>query len=164
MGVAIAVLVLGFMGIIWAIKSESVESDASQGTPKLALEIDRFDFGDVSMANGLAKKTVKITNQGDGDLKISRMQTSCMCTVVAVDVGGKRSPEFGMPGHGDGGPANWSQVIKPGESGELEMIFDPNAHGPDAVGPITREIDIFSNDGNQDGSKTVITFKGNVTK
>ena len=43
------------------------------------------------MANGLAKKTVKITNQGDGDLKISRMQTSCMCIVV-VDVGGKRSP------------------------------------------------------------------------
>jgi hypothetical protein len=162
-GVAIVVLVLGFVGIIWAIKSESAGS-ANKGTPKLVLEIAKFDFGDVSMANGLAKKKVKITNQGDGDLKISRMQTSCMCTKVFLDVGGKRSPEFGMPGHGGAGSANWSQVIKPGESGELEMIFDPNAHGPDAVGPITREINVFSNDGGQDGTESTVTFSGNVIK
>lgn len=161
-GAAIAILVLGFIGIIWAIKSENGEG-ASKGTPKLALEIDKFDFGDVSMANGLAKKKVKITNTGDGDLKISRMQTSCMCTKVALDAEGKRSPEFGMPGHG-GGSSNWSQVIKPGESGELEIIFDPNAHGPDATGLITRTIDIFSNDGGQDGTQSVINFSGNVVK
>ncbi|MBI4427288.1 MAG: DUF1573 domain-containing protein [Candidatus Magasanikbacteria bacterium] len=162
LGIAVAVLVLGFAGIIWAIKSESAGSE-SKGTPKLALEINKFDFGDVSMANGLAKKKVKITNIGDGDLKISRMQTSCMCTKVTLDAGGKQSPEFGMPGHG-GGASGWSQVIKPGESGELEIIFDPNAHGPNATGLITRTIDIFSNDGGQDGTQSTINFSGNVTK
>ena len=162
LGITIAVLVLGFAGIIWAIKSESAGSEG-KGTPKLALEIDKFDLGDVSMANGLAKKKVKITNQGDGDLKISRMQTSCMCTKVALAAGGKRSPEFGMPGHG-GGSSSWSQVIKPGESGELEIIFDPNAHGPNGTGMITRTIEIFSNDGGQDGTQSTITFSGNVIK
>lgn len=161
-GAAIAVLILGFIGIIWAIKSED-GGGASNGTPKLALEIDKFDFGDVSMANGLAKKKVKITNTGDGDLKISRMQTSCMCTEVALDAGGKRSPEFGMPGHASGS-SGWSQVIKPGESGELEIIFDPNAHGPNGTGMITRTIEIFSNDGGQDGTQSVINFSGNVIK
>ncbi|MBI4992687.1 MAG: DUF1573 domain-containing protein [Candidatus Magasanikbacteria bacterium] len=160
--VAVTVLVLGFVGIIWAIKSESVDT-SDKGMPKLTLETTNFDFGDVSMSNGLAKKTVKIKNDGDGVLKINRMQTSCMCTKVVLNIGGERSPEFGMPGHG-GGASGWSQVIKPGESGELEIIFDPLAHGPDAVGAITRTVDIFSNDGGQDGSEAVITFKGNVTK
>ena len=58
-GAAIAVLIFGFIGIVWAIKSESAGSE-SKGTPKLVLEIDKFDFGDVSMANGLAKKKVKV--------------------------------------------------------------------------------------------------------
>lgn len=161
-GAAIAVLVLGFIGIIWAIKSEGGISE-NKGTPKIVLELDKFDLGDVSMANGLATKKVKVTNTGDGNLKINRMQTSCMCTKVALNVDGRRSPEFGMPGHG-GGSSNWSQVIKPGESGELEIIFDPNAHGPDATGLITRTIDIFSNDGGQDGTQSVINFSGNVVE
>ena len=163
LGVTVAVLVLGFAGIIWAIKSESAGSE-SKGTPRLVLETDKFDFGEVSMANGLAKKKVKITNQGDGDLKISRMQTSCMCTKVVLDAAGKRSPEFGMPGHGGGGSSGWSQVIKPGESGELEIIYDPNAQGPTGTGLITRTIEIFSNDSGQDGTQSTITFSGNVIK
>lgn len=160
---AIVVLVFGFIGIIWAVKSESVDS-GDAGTPKLVLDATSFDLGDVSMASGLAKKTVKITNTGDDNLKISKMLTSCMCTEVSLNVNGKQSPKFGMPGHGGSGSPTWSQTLKPGESGELEIIFDPLAHGPDAVGPITRTINIFSNDGGQEGNESVINFKGNVTK
>jgi len=161
--ITVIVLVVGGVATVVAVALTNSESSSS-GTPKMGLETARFDFGNVSMANGLATKTLNFTNEGDSDLIISRIVSSCMCTTVKLKVGDDTSPAFGMPGHGGGAPLGWSETIPPGGSGTLEIVFDPNAHGPDAVGTITRTIQITSNSDGQSGNVDVITFDGNVIK
>lgn len=158
----IVVLVAG--GITAAVVATVKSQSADDGKARLKLETSRLDFGDVAMSDGLVKRTIKIENTGDADLKITQMFTSCMCTTVALEVGGEKGPAFGMPGHGGNAPAFWSATIKPGESGNLEIVFDPNAHGPDAVGPVTRNITIVSNNGRRSGAKSIITFEADVVK
>ncbi|MEK7189527.1 MAG: DUF1573 domain-containing protein [Patescibacteria group bacterium] len=160
----LAIIIVLVIGGISAAVVATMKEKGGNGTAKLTLETTGFDWGDVSMAAGLAKKNIKIQNTGTGDLKISKFTTSCMCTKVTLEVNGRRSPDFGMPGHGDSGPAFWSETIKPGDSGTLEIIFDPNAHGPEATGPITRAIYIYSNDGGSSNSKKTINFDANVVK
>lgn len=159
--IAAVLLVVG--GIAFTIMGDNRNSNSSGGTPKLILSETNFDFGDISMARGLTKHTFMIKNEGDGDLKISKIITSCMCTTAVLDVNGKKSPKFGMPGHG-ANPFGWSQVLKPGETANLEATFDPLAHGSSATGPITREITITSNNGGKEGMVDTIIFRGDVIK
>ena len=137
--------------------------DIVGGIPRLKANETNFDFGNISMKDGLVIHNFVIENEGDGVLKFSKMETSCMCTVVVLDVNGKRSPKFGMASHGTN-PRGWSESINPGSSANLEVTFDPNAHGPSATGPITRVVTIQTNDdGNKKTSKRFI-FSANVTK
>lgn len=154
-------LILG--GVIGGI-IVSLPDQGSGGAPKMKADSTYYDFGDVSMAQGLARSTFKITNDGTADLKISNIATSCMCTKAVLEVDGQKSPEFGMPGHGGANPAFWSAEIKPGQTANLEVIFDPNAHGPDATGPVTRAITFSSNDGGVSNVRATFTVTANVTK
>ncbi len=156
------VLIAGGLLAILIVTSGGDSADQI-GKAKMVLETNSFDFGDVSMANGKVTKTINIKNEGDADLVISKLATSCMCTTVALAVGDKKSPAYGMPGHG-GPNGSLNETIAPGQSGSLELIFDPNAHGPDAVGPIKRVITITSNNGGEKGSQDTISFEGNVIK
>ena len=156
------VLIAGGLLAIMVVASGGDASDTI-GKAKMVLETTSFNFGDVSMAGGKVTKTISVKNEGDADLEISKLVTSCMCTTAALEVDGKKSPAFGMPGHG--GPSGaWSGSIPPGKTGTLELIFDPNAHGPDATGPIKRVITITSNNGGSKGSQDIISFEGNVVK
>lgn len=162
-GIIAAILVVG--GLIYAFSGDSNNGNSQGEKPKLVLNETSYNFGDISMKNGLARRIFTIKNEGAADLEITNMNTSCMCTTVTLDIDGQKSPTFGMPGHGGGvGSAFWSQKIKPGQTGNLEVVFDPLAHGSEAVGPITREINIFSNDNGKSNSKSVIVFTGNVIK
>lgn len=136
-------------------------SASQSGAPKIEASPLKYDFGAVSMAKGKVTYAVKIENKGDGDLEINKIYTSCMCTVAKIKIDGKESPEFGMPGHGGANPF-WKGTIPAGKSAEMEIVFDPNAHGPDAVGPITRDITLETNDPNN--RKFDIKFSGNVTR
>lgn len=165
----VAAIILTIGGLVFGLAStdnqsgQDKNSDAESGTPRLSVDLNRFDFGDVSMARGKVNHSFNIKNQGDGYLTISNISTSCMCTSASLTVNGKTSPTFGMPGHG----ANfsfWSEKLKPGEEAELEVVFDPNAHGPNATGPITRVITLLSDDGSQKDSKTTLTITANVVK
>jgi hypothetical protein len=161
-GVVAGVLILG--GITAGVISSNGGSSGDQsGTPKIQIDQEKFDFGDVSMANGKISKIIQIKNEGDGDLKLSNIYTSCMCTTVTVKIDGKKSPSFGMRGHGQTF-SFWEEALGPGQTADLDVIFDPNAHGPDATGPITRAIYIHSNDNNQGDTQSAITFTANVTK
>ena len=40
---------------------------------------------------------------------------------------------------------NVNRTIKPQEKIQLVAIFDPNAHGPNAIGPISRNVYIQTN-------------------
>jgi hypothetical protein len=159
----LAFILLVAIGAIFILLGDDKNNDEISGIPKLKISETNYDFGDISMSNGLAKHSFEIKNYGDGILEISSISTSCMCTTVILDVNGKKSPKFGMPGHGSN-PMFWSEKINPGETAILEATFDPLAHGPDATGPITREIIITSNDGGQKGINSRIIFSGNVIK
>lgn len=115
-----------------------------------------YELGDISMAKGLVKKDYKIKNTGSSDLKISKIKTSCMCTTAILKVGDSVSPKFGM----NTNFPLWSQKIAPGKTGTLEVTFDPNFHGPDAVGPVVRGIYVYSND--PTNPEDAVEFSGNV--
>jgi len=42
----------------------------------------------------------------------------------------------------------WSEKIPPGETGYLDVVFDPAFHGPEGTGNMIREIYFTTNDVN----------------
>jgi len=146
----IPVLIIAGAVAFWAIKSSDTSGNQSSD-PKMEISASEYDFGTISMAAGTIKKTFEIKNTGASDLKIENIMTSCHCTGASLKVGDKKSPTFGM-----NGSAFWSQKIAPGETAELEAIFDPAYHGPAGTGAATREIYFTTNDpGNKDAKVTL---------
>lgn len=133
------------------------ESAASaQEASTLAFEPPTFDFGKISMAKGNVSQTVKVRNVSPAPVTLKKLYTSCMCTTGALDVGGKKIGPFGMPGHGP--IPTFSKTLDAGEEAELEIVFNPNAHGPAGVGPVRREVYLET-----DRGKTKVQFNGYVT-
>lgn len=112
--------------------------------PEISVEPLQIDMGIVSMAKGLVSDKFQVKNSGKSDLTINNMMTSCMCTTAVLDTSDGLSPTFGA--NQDENPENWSITLGPNEEAELIVTFDPNAHGPDAVGQIRRVITLSSND------------------
>lgn len=121
---------------------EELIAEAPANRPIIFLEPENVDLGDVSMAKGEVETVYKVKNSGQSDLKISGMETSCMCTTAILRKGGERSPVFGMHDN----PTNWSTTLGPDEEADLVVIFDPTAHGPEGTGAVTRTVTIFSSD------------------
>ncbi|NIM92778.1 MAG: DUF1573 domain-containing protein [Anaerolineales bacterium] len=107
------------------------------GSPDLFLDQQMIDLGEV--VNGEIRTIeVSLWNEGTSDLVIEAVTTSCGCTKAEV------SPT----------------TISPGESGELIIEFDSGAHGPEANGPIMRQVFVFSND--RDEPQTEFQFTAEV--
>lgn len=134
-------LILIAGGLVFVLANYSPAEDQG-GMSRIEIDPWEYNAGTVSMAEGLVKKTYEIKNNGDGDLKISSIKTSCMCTTVRLKVGDKTSPEFGMHSNS----AFWSQKIAPGEIGYLEVVFDPAFHGPQGTGSVVRVVSLSTDD------------------
>ena len=124
---------------------------------KIEISPQEYDFGDISMADGLAKKTYEVKNSGDTELKIDKIWTSCDCTNARLRVGDRVSPELGMHTN----LPLWSEKLASGETGYLDVIFDPAFHGHEGIGPITRVI--YLNTSDPDNKKVEIKLSANVT-
>ncbi len=124
------------------VKAELIKN-APKNKPKIIIEPSIYDFGDVSQAKGLTSTILTIRNDGNADLIIDNMDSSCMCTSASVIYNGKEGPKFNMAMHGN--PQGWSVTIPPGDEAQLKIYYDPNVHG-DLRGPVTRTIKVFSND------------------
>ncbi|MBI4975822.1 DUF1573 domain-containing protein [Candidatus Peregrinibacteria bacterium] len=131
-----------------------------------------FDWGDINIQGGKVDRTFKLKNTGEEDLIIKSATTSCMCTNAEITLkDGTKSPNFTM-GMGMGGDVQWGGIVKANEEFEVKVVFDPLAHGPDAVGPIQRVVSITTSsksNGNYakpanhgDGMVTEINLLGNV--
>jgi len=118
----------------------SSPKETHSGMPKIEIPHKEYDAGTVSMAGGKIKHTYEIKNTGTGDLKIESIWTSCHCTTARLTISGKTSPEFGMIRRFT------SQKIHPGETGLLEVTFDPAFHGPQGTGPVVRTVYLSTND------------------
>jgi hypothetical protein len=93
------------------------------GAPDIVLDETEVDLGEV--INGeVVTLEVTVRNSGSEALVIEAVTTSCGCTSAEVQ------------------PAS----IAPGSEGLLLIRYDSGAHGPEANGPVMRQIFIASND------------------
>ncbi|MDO8424579.1 MAG: DUF1573 domain-containing protein [bacterium] len=125
---------------------ERIASQAPTDRPVITLSPASFDFGDVSQKKGTVSTVFELRNEGEKDLIINKLETSCGCTTAAIIFEGKEGPKFGMPGHGlNENAGDWQAVIPAGGQAQLKVYYDPNVH-KDFRGAATREISVFSND------------------
>lgn len=145
-GIILGVVALG--GLIWIARPDgqtgNVASVSSNGILTVE-EANNYDFGTISMAKGIVTHTFKIKNESGEAVTVNKMYTSCMCTTASIILGGKQFGPYGMPGHGV--IPKIGETINPGEEAEVEVAFDPAAHGPAGVGRIQRSITIENNAG-----------------
>ena len=98
----------------------------NSGQPRITLEATNLDLG--SVVNGeIVSRDLTLINEGDADLVIDSIITSCTCTQASVN----------------------PMTIAPNQSGSLHIEFDSGFHGPDLTGPLIRQVFINSNDPRQ---------------
>ena len=73
-------------------------------------------------------------------------------------MGDRRVGPFGMEGHGGPIPTI-NEELPANQEVQVEVMFDPAAHGPAGVGPITRNVILETSD----GKKLVFEIKAKVT-
>ena len=142
----------GLKGLAKEETKQSIEkmllAQAPEDAPKIDFSETKIDMGEVSQSEGVVFTTFHLKNTGKSSLIIDKINTSCGCTSAAIIYRGNEGPQFTMPGHGKENPKNWSVSIASGDTAELKVYFDPNAHGPqkEDILPITRTVSVFSND------------------
>ena len=167
--IAWAIVIAGVFGLLWLTgknkasnQQNEIVKAANQSVnagKELTVSETFYDFGAISMKKGNVAKIFKVTNGTDKDVFFPSLTTSCMCTVAyLIEPDGSKKGPFGMPGHGGAVPRA-NELIKAGESREIEVVFDPNAHGPAGVGMINRIILLEDDNGN----KLQFEIKANVT-
>lgn len=139
------VVVIG--GFVWLARPSAVSEpkDNNPVASVLQAEETTFDFGTISMANGKVSHVFKVKNSGTEEVDVRKIYTSCMCTTASLKVGEETFGPFGMPGHGALPTIN-AAITSEGE-GEVEVVFDPAAHGPAGVGKIQRTVVLENNTG-----------------
>lgn len=139
-------------------ESDSTNSgSSSKGATTLVAADKLYDFGAISMANGNVSRVFKVKNTGAGEVTVNKLYTSCMCTSASITAAAGKKGPFSMPGHGV--VPKIDVPIKPDEEFEVEVTFDPTAHGPAGVGRIERQILLE----NSAGAPLVLNIKANVT-
>ena len=153
---SIAILA-GIVVLAGAFSGNSQNSFSVYSNSVLTAENNDYDFGTISMANGNVSYKFKLKNEGNEKIIIKKVYTSCMCTKAALLIGDRRVGPFGMPGHGI--VPSISETLNPGQSTDVEVTFDPTAHGPAGVGRIDRMVSLE----NDAGLPLEFRFSANVT-
>lgn len=162
--ISTAVIAVFIAGLLWLgapNKNQSNISDAASksGAGQISAGHIDYDFGPVSMAKGKVSHAYKIVNPSAEPATISKIYTSCMCTVASLTTqDGQKFGPFGMPGHG-GPSGKISTALESGQEAELEVVFDPTAHGPAGVGAIDRTVYVET----ATGQKLELNFTATVT-
>lgn len=158
-GTTLGILVLG--GLIWIARPNEQSMSAStimdNSGPFSVEETARFDFGRISMAQGIVNHRFNIKNTSGVPITIGKMYTSCMCTTASLIIKSTRFGPVGMPGHG--AVPSLNQTINPNEEAVVEVVFDPAAHGPAGVGRIQRTVTLE----NTSGTPVELVFSAIVT-
>lgn len=151
-----SVLILVF-GVVLVTKTQPPTLETSGNARIEVLGEKTHSWGQIDIDGGNVEKTFQIRNSGDSDLEITNFKTSCMCTETQISINGEQSPIFGM--HTRSG---WKGVVEPGETANINVVFDPLFHGPQGTGPITR---IVSFDTNDSSNRTMeFRLSGNVVR
>ncbi|HJV21689.1 MAG TPA: DUF1573 domain-containing protein [Holophagaceae bacterium] len=103
--------------------------------PEIAFDRTHHAFGKIT-AERKASTRFKVTNKGNANLQISAVNPSCGCTSTVL--------------------GNWN--LKPGESSDIEAVFDP--HGQ--RGLVRKSLTVVSNDPKQPDA--LLTFEAEVVQ
>ena len=119
------VVILLFVGLLtWSVS-------AQEKTPKIEFKTETVDYGEIDKgSDGL--RVFEFTNTGNAPLVISKVSSSCGCTIP-------KKPEA---------------PIMPGKTGEIQVKYDTNR-----VGPIRKAITVISN---ADTPTKILKIKGTV--
>jgi len=149
---ATALVIVG--GVWWSARSGAVEGVLSEASGDAKAQVTEltYDWGEISIDGGKVEKVFDIKNEGAGTLQLYNISTSCMCTTAQLLLGEARSPEFGMHSQ-----SSYKMEVPAGETARLKVVFDPAFHGPSGVGPATRQIEVQTNDANQQKLIFVLT-------
>ena len=156
----IFIIILILAGLIWfsSLSRQNKDSDLGSTNGVLSSEESFFDFGTISMAAGKIFHTFKIKNVGPEPLTITKIYTSCMCTEATLIKVGVRKGPFGMLSHGSLPKIN--QTLEPNEEVQIEVVFDPAAHGPAGLGKTQRVVSLENSGKNP---KFELSISANVT-
>ena len=159
-GGGIGVMVLG--GILFYAQPKSADhttmaTQSNSSALNLQIEPQSYDFGTISMKNGKVTKVFTFKNTQANPVFLSELYTSCMCTNAEIKINGKQLGPFGMQGHGAMKMLN--ELLAPGDTAEVAVTFDPNAHGPSGIGTIERTVSLQSDK----GEVASVNIKANVT-
>lgn len=156
-GIVVAtVLILG-IAIFFGTRMGATPQVTANSQVSVLVDSDKYDWGIIDYDKGIVSKNFEIKNTSNAALKLYNIKTSCMCTTAQLKTAEGMSKKFGMH-------ESSSDVVevKPGETAELIVEYDPAFHGPSGVGPITRIITIDTNA----AKNSTLTFNvtGNVVK
>lgn len=147
LGIAAIVIVLGGVLLYF---SGALNSESSNGSLIIQPASD-YNFGDIDILGGKKNVSFDLFNNSGESVEITSAITTCMCTEAFLD---DKIITLHTP--------IYIGVINPAERKRVNVVFDPLAHGPDAVGPITREIIFDTNSAQTPVVK--FRFDGNVVK
>lgn len=131
-------IILGITGLFWWGAQNKAQSAQNTTQPSMLAAAQKFhNFGTISMKNGNVERVFEVKNPTGADINLTSVTTSCMCTTAYIVKDGARKGPFGMPGHGGLVPKA-NEIIRPGETLNISVVFNPNAHGPSGIGFIDR--------------------------
>lgn len=144
--VIIAVTIIALLAAVVLLTYSSTSPVALEKTAGAKIEMAEtsYDFGEIDYAGGNVEHSYRIKNNGDKQLKVANLVTSCACTKVYFKSARQESKKFSMKGHSK--PSDWAGTLNAGEGAEVIAIFDPAAHGPAGVGAVSRVVSFQTND------------------
>ena len=80
------------------IKEELIKT-APTDRPIISPSPDSYDFKEVSQKQGKVITYFNLKNEGQSDLIITKLETSCGCTSASIIFDNQEGPIFNMPGH-----------------------------------------------------------------
>ncbi len=119
------IITILFVGLV------SFGIQAQEKTAKIEFKEDVVDYGEIAKGSD-GVRAFEFTNTGTAPLIISRVYSSCGCTIP-------KKPE---------------KPIQPGETGEIQVKYDTKR-----VGPIRKTITVYSN---ADTPTVALKIKGKV--
>lgn len=161
LGILATMVVGAIIFFIWnTTQSGETAAPKEWSASALAAQEQFYDFGTISMAAGKVRNSFAVRNDGTEPVSITKITTSCMCTIARLKTGERTFGPFGMPGHG--AVPSIREEIAPGETTEIEVEFDPAAHGPSGTGMIRRIVYVDTN--SQTKPKLEFSFAANVAR
>jgi hypothetical protein len=154
-------ILLALSFIFFLASCSVVSKEQNQTNAGINIDFNDIDLKDIPIMGGKVQAVFVFSNTGKESVVLLNGTTSCMCTEAVIEsADGTISPKITMVSYG--GEGNINKVLNPGEEVKLIATFDPLAHGPDAIGPIQRQVMIRTN--SIQTPELIFRFKGHVDK